>query len=203
MTTARPVAEKLRCQRSFAEVSIQVSLSGADDRYTAVVTKTIQEQPRRQEQRAAEADAGAERRATADRRRRPTPMFSRYVLWGGRRRHIRRDEERDGAFVDIHGPWTLLVVLAIIALNVLDAFFTLLFLAHGGTELNPIVEAMLESDWHPWPFLLLKTFGIGIACAFLMIAKHFRSARIGMAFVFVGYSVLLGWHFILLQQLPS
>ena len=167
------------------------------------MTKTIDEQQRCEEPRAVEDDVDAERRATADRRRRPTPMFSRYVLWGGRRRHVRRDEEREGAFVDVHGPWTLLVVLAIIALNVLDAFFTLLFLSHGGTELNPIVAVMLESDWHPWPFLLLKTFGIGVACAFLMIAKHFRSARVGMAFVFVGYSVLLGWHFILLQQLPS
>lgn len=143
-----------------------------------------------------------ERRTFADRRRRPTPMFSRYALWGGRRRHIRRDEERDGAFVDVHGPGVLFVVLAIVALNLLDAFFTLLFLSHGGTELNPVVQVVLDSTWHPWPFLLLKTVGIGIACAFLMIAKHFRPARWGMAFVFIGYSVLLGWHLFLLQYLP-
>ena len=38
--------------------------------------------------------------------------------------------------------------------------------------------------------------------AFLMMAKHFRPARIGMAFVLIGYSVLLGWHLVLLQYLP-
>ena len=177
--------------------------SWSRDRYCAVVTKTVGESESREEPRTIEVDVDGERRAVADRRRRPTPMFSRYVLWGGRRRSIRRDEEREGAFVDIHGPGTLLVVLAIVALNVLDAYFTLLFLSHGGEELNPLVEVLLKSEWHPWPFILLKTIGIGLACAFLMIAKHFRSARVGMAFVFVGYSVLLGWHFFLLQHLPS
>lgn len=167
------------------------------------MTKTVEEDGQGEELHMVGAEADGERRGVGDRRRRPTPMFSRYVLWGGRRRHVRRDEEREGAFVDIHGPWTLLMVLAIVALNVLDAFFTLLFLSHGGEELNPLVQVLLESEWHPWPFILLKTVGIGLACAFLMIAKHFRSARLGMAFVFIGYSVLLGWHFFLLQHLPS
>jgi hypothetical protein len=143
-----------------------------------------------------------ERRAFSDRRHRPTPMFSRFVLWGGRRRHVRRVEERDSAFVDIHGPFMLFVAMAIVALNLLDAFFTLLFLSHGGTELNPAVQLVLDSSWHPWPFILMKTVGIGIACSFLVMAKHFRPARIGLAFVLFGYAVLLGWHFFLLQYLP-
>ena len=73
----------------------------------------------------------------SDRRSKPTPMFSRYILMGGRRRHVRRTEERDGAFVDVHGPVGLIIVLAIVVLNLLDAYFTLLFLSHGGVELNP------------------------------------------------------------------
>lgn len=145
----------------------------------------------------------AEQRNRSDRRRRPTPMFSRYVLRGGRRHKVRRDDEREGAFVDVHGAFVLLVVLAIIALNLLDAFFTLLFLSHGGVELNPVVQLVLDSPWHPWPFILLKTVGIGVACAFLVVAKHFRPARVGLAFVFAGYAVLLGWHLMLLQYLPS
>ena len=138
----------------------------------------------------------------SDRRSRPTPMLSRYVLSGGRRRHVRRKTERDGAFVDVHGAFGLFVVLVIVALNLLDAYFTMLFLSHGGMELNPIVQWVIDSDWHPWPFILIKTVGIGIACVFLMMAKHFRPARFGLAFVLAGYTVLLGWHLILLQQLP-
>ena len=95
-------------------------------------------------------------------------MFSRFVLRGGRRRKVRREEERDGAFVDIHGAGVLLVVLSIVALNLLDAFFTLLFLSHGGTELNPAVQWVLDSTWQPWPFLLMKTVGIGIACGVVL-----------------------------------
>ena len=143
--------------------------------------------------------AADQRRRQSDRRRRPTPMWSRYVLFGGRRRTIRRGEEREGAFVDVHGPRVLLVALAIVALNLLDAWFTLLFLSHGGQELNPMVQLVLDLGGHPWPFLLLKTVGIGCACAFLVITKHFRPARWGMAAVLIGYAVLLCWHLYLLQ----
>ena len=138
----------------------------------------------------------------SDRRSKPTPMFSRYILMGGRRRHVRRTEERDGAFVDVHGPVGLIIVLAIVVLNLLDAYFTLLFLSHGGVELNPIVQYVLDSEWHPWPFILMKTIGIGVAGVFLLMTKHFRAARFGLLFVIAGYTVLLGWHLILLQHIP-
>lgn len=128
-------------------------------------------------------------------------MLSRYVLWGGRRTEPRRLEERDGAFVDRFGPRLLAVIIAIIALNLADAWFTLFFLAHGGEELNPFVQRILDLSTHPWPFLVFKTIGIGLCCAFLAMTKNFRSARIGMGFVFFGYLVLLGWHLYLLAWL--
>ena len=153
------------------------------------------------------AESGAAGRQDAafrrgpDRRLRPTPMFSRYVLWGGRRRHVRRAEEREGAFVDLHGAGTFVIVLGIVALNLLDAWFTLLFLSHGGQELNPLVQLLLESDWHPWPFVGMKTVGIGVACTFLAMARNFQAARMGLWAVFLGYTCLLGWHLYLLAAL--
>lgn len=146
--------------------------------------------------------ASTERRG-ADRRRRPTPMWSRYAIFGGRRRHVRRDSERDGAFVDVHGPGLLLVVLGVVALNLMDAWFTLLFLSHGGREMNPVVQSVLDLGGHPWPFLLLKTVGIGCAAAFLVMTKNFRPARWGLWFVSIGYLTLLGWHLYLLQMLDQ
>ncbi|MBL8733493.1 MAG: hypothetical protein JNN13_14070 [Planctomycetes bacterium] len=143
----------------------------------------------------------SEQRSGRDRRQRPTPMFSRYTFFGGRRRTVRRTEEREGAFVDVHGPRLLVLALAVVALNVLDAWFTLLFLAHGGAEMNPAVQWVLDSTAHPWPFLLLKTIGIGSACAFLVVTKNFRPARIGLWFVFGGYALLLAWHLYLLRLL--
>ena len=108
-----------------------------------------------------------------------------------------------GRLLATFGPRALAIALAVVALNLLDAWFTLLFLSHGGTELNPIVQQVLESDWHPWPFVLMKTLGIGLACAFLIMAKYFRPARYGLWFVFVGYSVLLCWHLYLYSQLEA
>jgi hypothetical protein len=145
--------------------------------------------------------AASERRGAADRRRRPTSMWSRHALFGGRRRTVRRAAEREGAFVDVHGPRMLALVLAIVALNLLDAWFTLLFLSHGGRELNPFVQVVLDLGAHPWPFVLMKTVGIGCACAFLTLTKNFRPARWGLWFVLAGYSVLLGWHCHLLRCL--
>jgi len=147
------------------------------------------------------ADLAAERRVRADRRRQPTTMWSRYALFGGRRRTARRAEEREGSFVDVHGPRILLLVLAIVALNLLDAWFTLLFLAHGGTELNPFVQALFDLGGHPWLFLGFKTLGIGLCCGFLVLTKNFRPARIGLWAVLGGYALLLGWHLYLLRWL--
>lgn len=136
-----------------------------------------------------------------DRRRRPTPMWSRHALFGGRRRTMRRADEREGAYVDVHGPRLFVLVMGIVALNLLDAWFTLLFLAHGGREMNPFVQGVLDLSAHPWPFLVFKTIGIGCACAFLVLTKNFRSARLGLWLVFGGYSLLLGWHLYLLSWL--
>ncbi len=130
-------------------------------------------------------------------------MWSRHAFVGGRRRTARRADEREGSFVDVHGHRLFLLIAMIVALNLLDAWFTLLFLSHGGRELNPVVQVVLDLGGHPWPFLWLKTFGIGIACAFLALTKNFRPARIGLWFVFAGYAVLLGWHLYLFTWLQT
>ena len=115
--------------------------------------------------------------------------------------HVRREHEREGAFVDRHGAGVFALIMAVVALNLLDAFFTLFFLSFGGQEMNPFVQSILDLSSHPWPFLLFKTVGIGIACAFLAHTRCFRSARIGLWLVLVGYALLLGWHLILLSWL--
>lgn len=139
-----------------------------------------------------------ERRAT-DRRHRPTPMFSRYTFFGGRRQNVRRTEEDQEVFVDRYGPGLMIAVLAVVLLNLADAFFTLLFLANGGQELNPLVDQVLA--YGPQVFILFKTVGIGVCAAFLTITKNFRAARIGLWVVLVGYSLLLCWHLLLLATM--
>ena len=71
-----------------------------------------------------------------DRRRSPTPRFSRYSLWGGRRRGPRRGEECEGSFVDVYGTRLILAVLWIALMNVGDSFFTLVHLQAGGVKVE-------------------------------------------------------------------
>lgn len=128
-------------------------------------------------------------------------MFCRHTFFGGRRRGGRRAEDAHGTFVDVHGHGLFAVVTGIVALNLLDAWFTLLFLSHGGRELNPVVDAIL--GWGSWPFVLFKTVGIGLCMTFLVLTKNFRAARIGIGIVLVGYLLLLGWHLYLLHWLNA
>jgi hypothetical protein len=68
-------------------------------------------------------DTSQTARIVNDRRRGPTPMLSWFTLFGGRRRHSRRGDE-SSVFVDQHGQGLFLVVTSVVALNVIDAFFT-------------------------------------------------------------------------------
>jgi len=138
-------------------------------------------------------------RRGADRRLQPTPMLCRFTLLGGRRIGGRRVGETSARFVDQHGTLLFLAASAIVMLNLLDAWFTLLFLSYGGHELNPVVGVML--GYGSWPFVLFKTLGIGVCVAFLALTKNFFAARLGIALVLAGYLVLLGWHLYLLEWL--
>lgn len=136
-------------------------------------------------------------------RRKPATLWSKYVWFGGRRKAARRAEEREGSIVDVHGTGLLIVAVAIVVLNMLDAYFTTLFLSHGGEEVNPLVNWLMQFGGHPWPFILLKTLGIGVAVVLLALAKNFRAARYGLAVVLMGYVALLGWHLYLYAHLDS
>jgi hypothetical protein len=144
-------------------------------------------------------DAAAPERRAVDRRNRPTPMFSRYTFFGGRRHVVRRAEDDQEVFVDRYSTGLLLAVLGVVLLNLADAFFTLLFLAHGGQEMNPIVDQVLA--YGPHVFILFKTLGIGVCAGFLTLTKNFRAARIGLWIILIGYSLLLCWHLLLLATL--
>ena len=136
--------------------------------------------------------ACSDRRAGSGRRR-SGAVFSWFRLHGGRRYYGgRRAADDPECFVDMHGPWLFLAAVVIVALNFLDAWFTVYFLSVGGQELNPMVDWVLSQG--TWAFVLMKSLGIGVCVAVLTMTKNFKLARIGIAIVLVGYSALLGWH---------
>jgi hypothetical protein len=132
-----------------------------------------------------------------DRRRGPTPRFSRYSLWGGRRREARRTQERDGSFVDLYGLRLFLIVLWVAVMNVGDSFFTLVHLQAGGVELNPVAKVLLETG--RWNFVFVKSVLIGLALVVLSVHKNFPLARIGLWTAAATYTGLVGYHLLLFR----
>ena len=126
-------------------------------------------------------------------------MFSRHTFFGGRRQGARRSCEAAG-FVDSYGQGLFLVSVLIVALNALDAYFTMLYLGLGGEELNPAAQVLI--DMGPIAFIGAKTLGIGICVAFLTMVKNFKGAKLGIGIVLGVYLLLLGWHFFLWFNLP-
>src|SRR5688572_10106639 len=80
-----------------------------------------------------------------DRRAQPTRRWSRYALWGGRRRGPRRTEEVEGSFVDQYSTRLFALMIWIGLMNIGDSFFTLLHLQAGGIELNPFAALLLST----------------------------------------------------------
>lgn len=127
-----------------------------------------------------------------DRRRRATPRFSLYSLWGGRRQRHRRSEEQGNAFVDVYGTRLWLVVMWIVLMNIADSFFTLVHLQNGGVEANPMAQALLTTGREG--FVFWKSGLIGLALVVLTIHKNFPMARLGLWVSAGAYTLLLCYH---------
>lgn len=136
--------------------------------------------------------AGVARRRLPDRRVAPTPRFSRYSLFGGRRGAVRRPEEREGAFVDVYSPWVLFWVTWVALMNIGDSFFTLVHLQAGGVEVNPVAAAMLRTG--RFGFVFIKAVLIGAALLVLTLHKNFQLARWGLWLSTAAYTALVIYH---------
>lgn len=143
------------------------------------------------------AAAPEDRRAPViERRKRPTPRFSRYSLWGGRRRKLRRTGEGDGTFVDQYSNrvWGLVAWVAL--MNSADSFFTLLHLQDGGIEVNPFAAWMLTAG--RTGFVVIKSVLITVPLIVLCLHKNFPLARVGLMIAAGTYTLLCAYHIWLL-----
>ena len=128
-----------------------------------------------------------EKRSLRDRRRKPTPLFSRYTFWG-RRKILRREEDQaKGGYVDRYSPGLLFFLVLILGLNVLDSSFTLIILECGGWEVNPIARSAIEvygEQFWIWKFML-----VSVNLIFLCLHSGFRYVRriiLWIALLFAG-----------------
>jgi len=134
----------------------------------------------------------ADRRHGSDRRKNPTPRFSRYTFSGGRRVEVRRPGEYEGTYVDRYRNRIVLVVAWVALMNIGDSFFTLLHLQSGGIELNPVAAALLRSG--RFGFVFWKSLMIALALLVLVLHKNFWMARLGLWISAGGYTLLNLYH---------
>jgi hypothetical protein len=132
-----------------------------------------------------------ERRVT-DRRMRPTPMISRYLLVG-RRRAGRREGEKERIYVDRPGPWALTAFGLLTALSVADAVLTLDVIGRGATEANPLMRAAL--DLGNGPFVVVKTGATVVGAAFLCLHKNWALGRLCLWAALAGYLAVMVVHY--------
>lgn len=127
-----------------------------------------------------------------DRRVRPTPMLSRYTLFGGRRAGDRRGGESTNIYVDRYGAGLVAVMVAIAVLCALDAVLTLLYLQKGGTEANPVMAEVIE--WGPRIFIVVKCGITNLGLLVLCLHKNFRYVRGVITAILGVYTALLVYH---------
>ena len=138
-------------------------------------------------------------RRIVDRRRRPTPLFSRYTMWG-RRTRVRHDEPGpDRRYVDRATGGFLALVVALVVLVTFDAFSTLHIVRSGGGEDNPLMDWVLRRSVPL--FLAIKLMPLPVAFVLVSIHRYVDWVRIGLTIAVAVYGALALYHLYGLSQI--
>lgn len=137
-----------------------------------------------------------EQRAGRDRRKRPTPPFSRFTVMGRRERPGRRAEDRPG-YVDLYHPVLLVVLCAILLFSMADAYFTLDALSKGACEVNPFMAHVLHLG--PTSFIVVKLAVTGAGIVILCLHKNFPRVKAILGLVLGAYAILTVYHLYLIH----
>src|SRR4030042_5738047 len=76
--------------------------------------------------------------------------------------------------------------------SALDAISTLLHLENGASELNPLMEQIIQSGFES--FFIIKSLGIGLIACFLASHQNFKISFYGMHVSATIYIVLSAYH---------
>jgi len=115
-------------------------------------------------------DSPANQRSGDDRRRPGLPRL-RYLFLGGRRRAVRRATDTRRVFIlDRYSPRLFAAMMGILVLSILDAALTLYLVAHGASEINPVMNYFLQMG--PAVFMTAKYLFTSIAVViFVLLAQ--------------------------------
>ena len=143
-----------------------------------------------------------DKRSGKDRRTHRFPKL-RYLLFAGRRAHVRREEDWHGTFYfDRYSSSIFAAIVLILLLSVLDALLTLYLLDRGSTELNPVMAYFLT--YGPFVFMGAKYF---LTCMGVVILLLFRNvlrkrsathARNIFSYIIGAFSTVIVWELCLI-----
>jgi hypothetical protein len=120
--------------------------------------------------------ADTENRCGKDRRNNRKSSL-KYLLFNGRRERIRREEDRGKVFFfDRYNPRLFAAISAILMLSITDALLTLILIANGSSELNPIMAYFLRHGL--LPFIIAKYTLTSIGVVILLIFKNVFLCRV-------------------------
>ena len=143
-----------------------------------------------------------ERRSISDRRHR-SGINMRALLFGGRRKLIRRFEDKQKLFyVDRYSQRHFGAIVLILFLSVIDAILTIILINHGATEINPIMAYCLNVG--PFTFLSAKYLFTSVGLFVLLMLRNIliRPLRIytGSLFYYflVAFIGVVSWQLCLL-----
>ena len=141
-----------------------------------------------------------DRRPTAfvERRKQPTPRFSRYTFFGRRRRNVSPEKTGD-YFVDWVDGHYRTAVIALCIFILVDGLSTLHILSRGGTEANPVMAWILARSWIG--FLTLKGVSALLALVLLSVHRHVRVMRIVGSILYLAYGAVVLYHLFLVTKI--
>jgi hypothetical protein len=143
-----------------------------------------------------------DKRILKDRRKHPTPGLSLYTFLGRRRKFRRKTDQERGGYTDRYSAGLFFILILIVGLNILDSFFTMIILDHGGWEVNPIVRCVIEL--YGDRFWVWKFFLVSISLLFMCLHSNFGRVRTLINCVaFIYFAVVLYQIFLITYRLPE
>jgi hypothetical protein len=130
------------------------------------------------------------------------------ALWHGNfaRRRIspRRHTERFAVVTDWFHPQWLALGIGILLLCCADAFLTLTLIAHGATEINPMMAPLVEGSGHGFAFwkVGLTTLGVVLLTVLARLRVFGRAVGVILYIVLAGYVILVTYELFLLRNIP-
>ena len=147
--------------------------------------------------------AGLERRSGQNRREYERPVFKK-LTFKGMRASVRRAEDRQRIVaLDHYQPSLFIGIMIVLCLSLLDALLTLILIAQGARELNPVMQYYLSHG--PQVFLLAK-YGLTAFSVFIIVLLKetlVTRYRIGAGMLLHVFTAFFGsvviWEFYLLS----